>query len=464
MSMAPFINQLRFHLATKSAEADDLRSRGYSAPRLTPEMVEREIRKTPELRVLYSKLTPDQRAYVFTRHVLNTPGKISTHGEDNWLTDLSKLSPLEHDYQLVNNTDRYIANRALQSGVLRAYGGGKDVDEGISGDFFGSSLVGGLASRIEKGLTGKGGSADADRDLNTIRHGGVSTQSGANELVAQPLTAGQKATIRSAEYITPTAIDVLALRGLSLKAKAAHMGTLRAAAAGSRVAKGAAPVTKALSKTLGFVDMFNNPVDFTYGLAKNLIKHPARTVKAGWGHAANIAKGGWNTVKLPFSVLKHPLTSAAKAYDIIRHPARTAKAASPYVNTALNVLNLGSEVVPAVSAYGQVADMRPDETLALRDDIAASEYLNSKYPTQNSNDSATDSSGSDNTSNNSDPQNKPKAIWNKEDTSYTAASAFAGGTLGAILARRNRLLGFLLGSIAAGGATAAYRSYKNRNV
>ena len=454
--MAPFINQLRFHLATKSAEADDLRSRGYSVPALTPELVEREIRKTPTLRVLYSKLTPEQRAYVFNRHVLNTPDRITTHGEAHWRTDLAKLSPLEHDYQLVNNADRYTANRALQSGILRASGGAKAADEGMAGDFFGSSLVGGLSSRLEKWITGAGGPKAATRDLNTIRNGGVSTQVGANSLVAQPLTSGQKAFIRSAEYAIPTALDVLALKGLSLKAKAAHMGTLRAAASGSKLARGAAPFTKALSKTIGFIDTLNNPIDFTYGLGKNLIKHPIRTAKAGWGHAANLVKGSWSTVKLPFSILRRPFTSVAKAYDMASHPIRTAKAAAPYVNTALTTLNLGSEVIPAVAAHSHVSTMNPTKPLILRDDVAATEYLNSKYPSQNTDTekSATASA----------PSDKSKDLWKNEDTGYTAAGAFAGGTLGAILARRNRLLGFLLGSIAAGGVTAAYRSYKNRNV
>lgn len=56
----------------------------------------------------------------------------------------------------------------------------------------------------------------------------------------------------------------------------------------------------------------------------------------------------------------------------------------------------------------------------------------------------------------------PKWSWNDTDTWSTAGAALAGGALGALVSRR-KLLGAILGSLLAGGATAAYRYHRNRS-
>lgn len=429
-NISPFIAALRTHLGTLSQDPAAYGYGGSTVFKLTPELVSSEIKRTPHLRQLYNKLAPNQRALVINRYVLNTPGSVDTFKENSFFNDISRMSPLEHDYHLTGNTNKFINSKGLQSGVARATAGftNSPDDESLASTIFGNSLVGSLIAKAEGAFTGSNVIKEQRNKLARLRSGGLSGRQGVNELVPAPSTANQNKLLKLYEYGIPTVLDIAGTRGIAKGLGATNALVSRAAAGGNVAAKVAKPVTVASSWLGNLVHGIRNPFDFSAGMVRRFLRNPTRYSKYLFGKSKYYATT--------------PLHPARTAKHLWRNAKRPGKAIGKI---------LGSTEIPInVLAAADAASAEGKDSVTVSAPYAISSYLKDTKA-NNTKSQHSDSRPAVDKSNHSN--------WSDDDTKYTAGIGLAGGVLGAILSRRSRLLGFLLGSLSAGGGTALYRAY-----
>lgn len=428
LGLSQFVGALRTHLAHIG---EDPAAFGYPGPvKLTPETVAKEIRTRPELRYLYKQLNPRQQALAYNRYVLNTPETVKSfrlksavpttksvidgsdvYGVGDVLTysDISGMSPLEHDFHYTANPKRFINAKAWQQGLTRATSG-----LGIEGaenpfldNFFGNSFIGTGANWISGKLVGRDFVQEDKEKLRRLRQGG-SVAKHAPHLAAIPLSADERFRIQAAELAVPTGLDIIATMGLGAQAKAMH-GSISAAAAGGSTA---AKVAKPLTATTNFV-------------------------------VNNIAKPWANPFDGLITAAKHPIKSLKVAKNAVFHPLKTAWYGLTHPLDALTAANVAFDVSRSAKLATDLSTMKPGASITVNPDAATAYYLKSKY---GDGEAPAD-------------KKKPRKKWDSVDTANTAGGAIIGGTLGALIARRNRLLGFLFGAGWGGAATAFYRGY-----